>query len=60
MQNCASLENALAMSSINAAKCLDLDHTKGKVCPNYDADLVLLQKDNLELIHVIQAGVVIK
>jgi len=60
MQNCASLENALAMASPNAAKCLHLDQIKGKVCPNYDADLVLLQKDNLDLVHVIQAGVVIK
>ena len=55
---CAPLKKALAMTSTNAAKCLQLDHVKGKICPNYDADCVLLDKETLNLLKVIQGGVI--
>lgn len=58
--HCASLPAALAMTSTNAATCLQLDKIKGKVCVGYDADLVLLNKNNLDLMTVIQNGEVIK
>ncbi|MES2615879.1 MAG: N-acetylglucosamine-6-phosphate deacetylase [Bdellovibrionota bacterium] len=60
LQNCASLSEALAMTSTNPAKCLHLEAIKGRIQPNYDADVVLLNKDNLNLIHVMQSGAIIK
>ena len=60
LQNCAPLSCILAMTSTNPAKCLQLDHVKGKIQPAYDADLVLLNKENLNIMKVIQAGVIIK
>ncbi len=60
LHKCASLVEALAMTSTNAAQCLKLDHVKGKILTNYDADLVLLNKDNLDLMKVIQGGEIMK
>lgn len=57
--NCATVAEALAMTSTNPAKCLQIDHIKGKVCPNYDADLVLLNKHNLDLLKVVKNGVIV-
>ncbi len=53
------LEKAISMTSTNAAKCLGLSK-KGAVAPGYDADVVLLDKKTLNLIHVIQQGRLVK
>ncbi len=55
-ENCASLEDVLRMASLYPAQCLHLDQRKGKILPHYDADLLLLNKDTLDLIHVVQNG----
>ncbi len=60
-----SLEEALKMTSTNAAKCLGIDHensvfAKGRILPKYDADLVILDKSNFNILNVIQQGKLIK
>lgn len=53
---CTSLERAIAMSSTNPAKCLQLEKRKGKICSGYDSDMVLLNKNNFHVLKVIQGG----
>lgn len=38
-------ETAINACTINPAKCLHVDHRKGKICAGYDADLVVLKDD---------------
>lgn len=52
----ASLTEALAMSSTNAAACLRVDHQLGRIMPGYVANLVLLNRDNHSLLRVIRYG----
>lgn len=63
-QKLVTLEEALKMTSTNAAECLNLtdersDFLKGRVLPKFDADLVIINKTNYQLMHVIQQGVVV-
>jgi N-acetylglucosamine-6-phosphate deacetylase len=57
-----SLEEALQMASTNAAQCLKIDgkHAKlkkGRILPEFDADLLILDSNNYKLQQVIQSGV---
>ena len=59
----ASLEESLQMASTNAAQCLGIDgaHSqfkKGRILPGFDADFVILENENLKVMHVIQEGIV--
>lgn len=56
----APLRESLAMTSAHAAECMKVDHKKGRIVPGFDADLVLLNKETFDLVHVIQNGVVVK
>ncbi len=57
-----SLEEALQMASTNAAQCLKIDGKnaklkKGRILPEFDADLLILDSNNYKLRQVIQNGV---
>lgn len=39
------VDAAINSCTINPARCLGVDHRKGKICTGYDADLVVLDKD---------------
>jgi N-acetylglucosamine-6-phosphate deacetylase len=50
------------MASTNAAQCLKIDgkHAKlkkGRILPEFDADLLILDSNNYKLQQVIQSGV---
>lgn len=49
------LPQAIRMASTNPAQVLHLENKKGKIAPNFDADLVLLNK-NLEVTQTFIAG----
>lgn len=60
-----SLEESLKMTSTNVAKCLGIDqentfYAKGRILPQYDADVVILDKNNFNILKVIQQGKLIK
>ena len=52
------LEKALPLVTRNAAEVLHLD-TKGRLEPGADADLVVLRKETLDIVHVIAKGKVL-
>ncbi|WP_186645900.1 N-acetylglucosamine-6-phosphate deacetylase [Fluviispira vulneris] len=60
-----SLEEALPMTSTNAAECLEIDGShkhsmmRGRILPGFAADLVVLDKSNLKIKNVIQSGKII-
>ncbi|WGL59252.1 N-acetylglucosamine-6-phosphate deacetylase [Pigmentibacter sp. JX0631] len=59
-----SVSEALQMTSTNAADCLGINKKnkiglKGMILPNFDADIVILNKKNFNLLNVIQLGEVI-
>lgn len=61
-KNLASLEETLQMTSTNAAQCLGIDNEKsvvkkGRLQPNYDADLLVIDKKNYNLLQVMQSGI---
>jgi N-acetylglucosamine-6-phosphate deacetylase len=55
-QKLVSLCEGLAMSSTNAAACLGLANSKGRVLPQFDADLVLLNKNSLNIEKIFYGG----
>ncbi|KAB8031957.1 N-acetylglucosamine-6-phosphate deacetylase [Fluviispira multicolorata] len=64
-QKLVTLEEALPMTSTNAAECLGIDGSKksilkkGRLLPEFDADLVVLDSKNLRIKSVIQFGKII-
>ena len=52
------LERALPLVTRNAAEVLHLD-TKGRLEPGADADLVVLRKEMLDIVHVVAKGKVL-
>ena len=60
-KNLVTLEESLQMSSTNAAQCLGIDNEKslfkkGRVLPHFDADLLILNKQNFNILNIIQNG----
>lgn len=55
-QKLASVPEALAMSSTNAAVCLKMDTQLGRIAPGCTANLVLLNKNDYSLSLVIRYG----
>ena len=60
-----SVSEALQMTSTNAADCLGISKKnkiglKGRLIPNFDADIVILNKKNFNILNVIQLGEVIR
>jgi N-acetylglucosamine-6-phosphate deacetylase len=54
----ASLGNALQMLTVNPAKLLGIEHKKGMLRPNADADIILLN-DGLEITKVYTRGLAV-
>jgi beta-aspartyl-dipeptidase (metallo-type) len=60
LQNCVrehsfSLDQVLPLVTCNTARILKLP-SKGRIEPNMDADIVVLERDSLEIVHVIARG----
>ena len=49
------LEKALSLVTVNPARALKL-HQKGRLQPGFDADLLVLRRDSLEIRHVFARG----
>ncbi len=52
----ASIEEASDATSINQAKLLGLEEKLGKIAPNYEADILILDKETLEIEETICLG----
>ena len=39
------VDTAINACTLNPARCLGVDHRKGKICAGYDADLAVLDRD---------------
>lgn len=63
-QKLVSVAEGLQMTSTNPADCLGISKKnsiglKGRILPNFDADIVILNKKNFKILNVIQLGKVL-
>ncbi len=54
----ATIEEVSDATSLNQAILMGLDHKLGKIAPNYDADILVLNRDTLEVEQTITLGII--